>query len=57
VWLRFEALKSCVKLKVTLNVRLAKEALGGALVQGTRWVGWGGMGWVGLAASSLPGSA
>lgn len=57
VWLRFEALRSSVKLKITLNVRLAKEALGGALVQGTRWVGWvmdGGVGRPGAFAQVLP---
>ena len=54
MWLRFEALKSSVKLKVTLNVRLAKEALGGALVQGTRWVG-GRLG--GVRCAPLPGGA
>lgn len=32
VWLRLEALKASVKLKVTINMRLAKEALGGGLL-------------------------
>ncbi|PRW20556.1 methyl- -binding domain-containing 9 [Chlorella sorokiniana] len=30
VWLRLEALKASVRLKVTLNVRLAKEVMGGS---------------------------
>ena len=30
VWLRLEALKASVRLKVTINVRLAKEVMGGA---------------------------
>lgn len=34
VWLRLEALKASVRLKVTLNVRLAKELAGGAVLPG-----------------------
>ena len=49
MWLRLEALKASVRLKVTINVRLAKEAMGGALVQGTRWVCGPGRGVSGAA--------
>ncbi|EFN52450.1 hypothetical protein CHLNCDRAFT_54503 [Chlorella variabilis] len=34
VWLRLEALKTSVKLKLTLNMRVLKEAMGGSLVPG-----------------------
>ncbi|KAL4421600.1 hypothetical protein ABPG75_010891 [Micractinium tetrahymenae] len=36
VWLRLEALKACVRLKVTINMRLVKEGLGsGAILAGS----------------------
>jgi hypothetical protein len=38
VWLRLEALKTSVKLKLTLNMRALKDVMGGALIPsgGTR---------------------